>query len=180
MTRDTVRLPLEPLRRQVADATGRSPALVDITGVELAGNSLEVTFATPDEDVPVVDVVVEGPNGETETTPVRLDEPAGLKVHGELLRIEYAGRDAETNEILVSVDENEGGEWKTLLGCGQMWAVTTRRNGDAVTVTCHVETPGVEVDETEEADAVPTDPVDETGDETGDGEGGFLSNLGND
>ncbi|MDQ2054622.1 hypothetical protein [Halobellus sp. H-GB7] len=144
---DTARLPLEPLRRQVADATGRSASFIDVTGVEVDGNALEVTFQTPDEDVPVADVVVEGPNGRTGTTPVRLDTPSGVNVFGELLRIEYAGRDAETDEILVSVDQQVGDDWRTLLGCGQMWAVQTSHRGEDVTITCHVETPSDPDDE---------------------------------
>ncbi|WP_049986135.1 hypothetical protein [Halobellus rufus] len=154
--RDTVRLPLELLRRQVAEATGRSASFVDVTDVELDGNSLEVAFETPDEDVPVVEVVVEGPDGRTQTTSVRLDTPSGLKVFGELLRIEYAGRDAETGEILVSVDQRVGDDWRTLLGCGQMWAVETS-GGDDSPVTCRAETPR-RPDEEVEPDADDADP----------------------
>lgn len=145
---DTVRLPLEPLRKQVADATGNAASFLDITDVSLAETALEVTFEIPDADVPVVDVVVEGPNGQTDTTPAQLDQPSGLKVYGELLRIEYAGRDAETNEILVSVARRtDDGGWQTVLGCGQMWAVDIPRDGETVSVTCHVETPEAEVED---------------------------------
>jgi hypothetical protein len=183
---DTVRLPLEPLRQRVADVTGRSASFVDLTDVELAGNSLEVTYTTPDEDAPVVEVVVEGPSGETDATPVRLDTPSGLKVYGELLRIEYAGRDAETDEILVSVSQRTGDDWRTLLGCGQMWSVETDRGGETVGITCYAETPSAETED--EADAENTDESpdsDRSDDEQtteraskeGDGGGGFLGSL---
>ncbi|MGQ4555500.1 hypothetical protein [Halobellus sp. GM3] len=173
--RDTVRLPLEPLRRRVAEATGRSAPFVDLTDVELAENTLEVTFETPEEDVPIATVVVEGPDGRTDATPIRLDTPSGLRVHGELLRIEYAGRDAETDDILVSVDRRDGESWRTLLGCGQMWAVDTGQP-EAPNVTCRVETP----DRTEE-DAEADDSATEQPEESDDGDpadGGFLSSLG--
>ncbi|WP_435183694.1 hypothetical protein [Halobellus sp. EA9] len=183
---ETVRLPLEPLRRRVADATGESASFVELTGVDLTANTLEVTYTIPDEDVPVVEVIVEGPNGETDTTPVRLDAPAGLRVYGELLRIEYAGRDAETDEILVSVSHRRGDDWHTLLGCGQMWAVPTERNGESISLTCHVETPSVpeeedesdaEVDDEPEADQ-PDGPDADFSDEARESdEGGFLSGL---
>ncbi|WP_336023286.1 hypothetical protein [Halobellus salinisoli] len=153
--RDTVRLPLEPLRKQVADATGNAASFLDITDVAIDETALEVTFEIPDADVPVVDVVVEGPNAQTDTTPVRLDQPSGLKVYGELLRIEYAGRDAETNEILVSVARRSNDGWQTVLGCGQMWAVETSQGSDPVSVTCHVETPESEVSDPENEDDRP-------------------------
>ena len=151
--RDTVRLPLEPLRKQVADATGNTASFLDITDVGIEETALEVTFEIPDADVPAVDVVVEGPDGQTDTTPARLDQPSGLKVYGELLRIEYAGRDAETNEILVSVARRTDDGWQTILGCGQMWAVEASRNGDTVSVTCHVETPEAEIADAPEGEA---------------------------
>lgn len=185
---ETVRLPLEPLRRRVAEATGESASFVELTDVALAGNTLEVTYTIPDDDVPVVEVIVEGPNGETDTTPVRLDSPAGLKVHGELLRVEYAGRDAETDEILVSVARRRGDDWDTLLGCGQMWAVEIDREGETVSLTCHVETPSVPDEEDEEdegdeeaaGDAGEELDEDELEPEFDDGRGsdeGFLSGL---
>lgn len=184
---ETVRLPLEPLRRRVAEATGESASFVELTDVALAGNTLEVVYTIPDEDVPVVEVIVEGPNGETDATPVRLDSPAGLRVYGELLRVEYAGRDAETDEILVSVARRRGDDWQTLLGCGQMWAVETERDGETFSLTCHVETPTVpEEDEEDEADEGtdeddPEDDVEaelrEEFDDEREGEEGFLSGL---
>ncbi|RLM89359.1 hypothetical protein D3D02_09560 [Halobellus sp. Atlit-38R] len=177
---DTARLPLEPLRRQVADATGRSASFIDVTGVEVDGNALEVTFQTPDEDVPVADVVVEGPNGRTGTTPVRLDTPSGVNVFGELLRIEYAGRDAETDEILVSVDQQVGDDWRTLLGCGQMWAVQTSHRGEDVTITCHVETPSDPDDEdgdTAEPETGPTGSAAESDADAGSADDGGLLDL---
>jgi len=155
--RDTVRLPLEPLRQRVAEATGRSASFVDVTDVELDGNTLEISFSTPDEDVPVVEVVVESPDGSTDTTPVRLDTPSGLKIYGDLFRIEYAGRDAETDEILVSVARRAGENWQTVLGCGQMWAVEAAREGEPVSVTCRAETPSESTDSTGEEDARPSE-----------------------
>ena len=148
--RDTVRLPLEPLRQRVAEATGRSASFVDVTDVALDGETLEIAFSTPNEDVPIVEVVVEGPGESTDTTPVRLDTPSGLKIYGDLFRIEYAGRDAETDEILVSVARREGEDWRTVLGCGQMWALETARNGEAVSVTCRAETPSISEAEDED------------------------------
>jgi hypothetical protein len=144
---DSVRIPLEPLRARVADATGRSASYVDVRDVTVDGTTLEVTFTTPDEDVPVIEVVVEGPTGRIDTTPARLDSPFGLNVYGELIRVEYAGRDAETDEILVSVARRDGEEWRTLLGCGRMWAVDTTYEGEPVTVTCHAETPSSDAGE---------------------------------
>lgn len=166
---DSVRIPLEPLRARVADATGRSASYVDVRDVTVDGTTLEVTFTTPDEDVPVIEVVVEGPTGRIDTTPARLDSPFGLNVYGELIRVEYAGRDAETDEILVSVARRDGEEWRTLLGCGRMWAVDTTHEGDPVTITCHAETPSSHAEETEDDDS---DESDESG------EGGLLGGLG--
>jgi hypothetical protein len=174
--RDTVRLPLDPLRRRVASATGRSAPFVELKDVALTENALEVTFETPDADVPMVEVVVEGSDGRTETTPVRLDTPSGLQVHGELLRIEYAGRDAETDEILVSVDRRDGDEWRTLLGCGQMWAVETTEDDESVTFTCRVETPSAETGEGENDSDVDDDDVgSEISAEEDSSDEGFLS-----
>ncbi|MFB6252109.1 MAG: hypothetical protein ABEI27_10580 [Halobellus sp.] len=185
---DTVRLPLEPLRQRVADATGRSASFVDLTDVELAGNALEVTYSTPEEDVPFVEVVVKGPRGETDATPVRLDTPSGLKVYGELLRVEYAGRDAETDEILVSVSQRTGDDWRTLLGCGRMWSVETDHGSETIEITCYAETPSAEVEDEDDApERDDKDSIDagrgdeqqpaEPADQEGDGGGGFLSGL---
>jgi hypothetical protein len=156
---ETVRVPLEPLRERVADAAGRSASYVDVRNVEVDGTTLEVTFETPDTEVPVIEVVAEGPTGRIDTTPARLDSPFGLNVYGELLRVEYAGRDSETDEILVSVARQDGDEWQTLLGCGRMWAVETVYDGDPVTITCHAETPGA--DEEDDAEAVEEEPESE-------------------
>ena len=170
---DTVRIPLEPLRKRVADATDRSASYVDVQDVTVDGTTLEVTFATPDEDVPIIDIVVEGPTGRIDTTPARLDSPFGLNVYGELLRVEYAGRDAETDEILVSVSRRDGEEWRTVLGCGRMWAIETTYEGDPVTITCHAETPSAsEEDDEEDADAE----IEDTDDESG--SGGLLGGFG--
>jgi hypothetical protein len=174
--RDTVRLPLDPLRQRVAAATGRSAPFVELLDVEISENAIEVTFETPDADVPMIEVVVEGPDGRSDTTPVRLDTPSGLKVHGELLRIEFAGRDAETDEILVSVDQRDGDDWRTLLGCGQMWAVETTDDGESVTFTCRVETPSAETGEGEiDSDAVDEDDDSEQSAEDDSSDEGFLS-----
>jgi hypothetical protein len=156
---DSVRVPLEPLRERVADAAGRSASYVDIQDIDVDGTTLEVTFATPDEDVPVVEIVVEGPTGRIDTTPARLDSPFGLNVYGELLRVEYAGRDTETDETLVSVARQDGDEWQTLLGCGRMWAVETVYDGDPVTITCRAETPASDepADDTDESEEAPAD-----------------------
>lgn len=167
---ESVRVPLEPLRARVADAAGRSASYVDIQRVDVDGTALEVTFATPDEDVPVTEIVVEGPTGRIDTTPARLDSPFGLNVYGELLRVEYAGRDAETDEILVSVAHQDGDEWQTLLGCGRMWAVETVYDGDPVTITCRAETSSAD-EETETTDKGATESED------GDS-GGLLGGLG--
>jgi len=169
-TPESVRVPLEPLRERVADAAGRSASYVDIQGVDVDGTTLAVTFATPDEDVPVIEIVVEGPTGRIDTTPARLDSPFGLNVYGELLRVEYAGRDAETDETLVSVARQDGDEWQTLLGCGRMWAVETVYDGDPVTITCRAETPGSD-DEADDADESEDEPAD-------DGSNGLLGGLG--
>ena len=158
-TPDAVQVPLEPLRERVADAAGRSASYIDIQGVAVDGTTLEVTFATPDEDVPVIEIVVEGPTGRIDTMPARLDSPFGLNVYGELLRVEYAGRDAETDEPLVSVARQDGDEWQMLLGCGRMWAVETVYDGDPVTITCRAETPASddEADDTDESAEAPAD-----------------------
>jgi hypothetical protein len=172
---ETARIPLEPLRKRVADATGRSASYVDVQEVAIDGTTLEVTFTTPDEDIPVIDIVVEGPTGRIDTTPARLDSPFGLNVYGELLRVEYAGRDAETDEILVSVSRRDGEEWRTVLGCGRMWAIETTYEGDPVTITCHAETPSASDEDEEEEDAdaeIEDDPDDESGSE------GLLGGLG--
>jgi hypothetical protein len=169
---ETVRIPLEPLRNRVADAAGRSASYVDVQDVAVDGTTLEVTFATPDEDVPVIDIVVEGPTGRIDTTPARLDSPFGLNVYGELLRVEYAGRDAETDEILVSVSRRDGDDWRTVLGCGRMWAIDTTYEGDPVTVTCHAETPSASGDEEETDEVVADDSDDESGSD------GLLCGLG--
>ena len=166
---ETVRIPLEPLRKRVADATGRSASYVDVQEVAVDGTTLEVTFSTPDEDVPVIDIVVEGPTGRIDTTPARLDSPFGLNVYGELLRVEYAGRDAETDEILVSVARRDGEEWRTVLGCGRMWAIDTTYDGDPVTITCHAETPAASEEDDAEAE-------DDSDDESG--SDGLLGGLG--
>lgn len=164
---DTARIPLEPLRERVADATGRSASYVDVQEVAVDGTTLEVTFTTPDEDVPVVDIVVEGPSGRIDTTPARLESPFGLNAYGELLRVEYAGRDAETDEILVSVSRQDGEEWRTVLGCGRMWAIETTYDGDPVTIRCHAETPSASEDSDDGATAEPDD-----------GSGGLLGGFG--
>ena len=166
---DTVRIPLEPLRNRAADAAGRSASYVDVQDVAVDGTTLEVTFTTPDEDVPVIDIVVEGPTGRIDTTPARLDSPFGLTVYGELLRVEYAGRDAETDEILVSVARRDGEEWRTVLGCGRMWAIDTTYDGDPVTITCHAETPAASEEDDAEAE-------DDSDDESG--SDGLLGGLG--
>ena len=166
---DTARIPLEPLRKRVADATGRSASYVDIQEVAVDGTTLEVTFSTPDEDVPVIEIVVEGPTGRIDTTPARLDSPFGLNVYGELLRVEYAGRDAETDEIMVSVSRRDGEEWRTVLGCGRMWAIETTYDGDPVTITCHAETPSASEDEADDAEEEP---------DTESENGGLLGGLG--
>jgi hypothetical protein len=137
----TVQLPLELLRRHVAESAGLSASLVEVTDVRLDENALEVSFTLPAGDAPMVEVVVEHPDGRTDSTLVELREPAGLKVYGEAIRIEYAGRDSETGDVLVTVDQRRGDDWVTLLGCGQMWAVETERDGEPVRVTCHAETP---------------------------------------
>jgi hypothetical protein len=169
---ETVRIPLEPLRKRVADATDRSASYVDVQEVAVDGTTLEVTFVTPDEDVPVIHIVVEGPTGRIDTTPARLDSPFGLNVYGELLRVEYAGRDTETDEILVSVSQRDGEEWRTILGCGRMWAVETTYEGEPITVTCHAETPTAsEDDEAEEPNAEVEDDPDGDSD-------GLLGGLG--
>jgi hypothetical protein len=160
---DTVRIPLEPLRARVADATGRSPSYVDVQDVAVDGATLEVTFSTPSEDVPVVDIVVEGPTGRIDTTPARLDSPFGLDVYGELLRVEYAGRDTETDDTLVSVSKRDGKEWQTVLGCGRMWVVETMYEGESVSITCHAETPSASEDGEEAADSDSEDESDSDG-----------------
>ena len=170
---DTARIPLEPLRKRVADATGRSASYVDVQEVAVDGTTLEVTFSTPDEDVPVIDIVVEGPTGRIDTTPARLDSPFGLNVYGELIRVEYAGRDAETDEILVSVSRRDGEEWETVLGCGRMWAIETTHEGDPVTITCHAETPAASADDAEDDDQEDEDSGDDDS-----GSGGLLGGLG--
>ncbi|SFR73731.1 hypothetical protein SAMN04487947_4018 [Halogeometricum rufum] len=139
--RDTARVPLNALRRQVAEAAGVSASLVEIEGVEVDENALEVSYSLPAGDAPMIEVVVEHPDGRSDSTLVELREPAGLKVYGEAIRIEYAGRDSETGDVLVTVDQRRDDDWVTLLGCGQMWAVETERDGEPVRVTCHAETP---------------------------------------
>ncbi|SFR67085.1 hypothetical protein [Halogeometricum limi] len=139
--RETTRVPAHALQQQVAEAAGVSASLVDIEAVEVDGSTLEVTYSLPDGDVPMVEVVVDHPDGRTDSTLVELQEPAGLKVYGETIRVEYAGRDSETNDILVTVDQRRDDDWVTLLGCGQMWAVETERDGEPVRVTCHAKTP---------------------------------------
>src|SRR6056297_3305620 len=115
--RDTARVPLNALRRQVAEAAGVSASLVEIEGVEVDENALEVSYSVPAGDAPMVEVVVEHPDGRTDSTLVELREPAGLKVYGEAIRIEYAGRDSETGDVLVTVDQRRDDDWVTLLGC---------------------------------------------------------------
>lgn len=172
---DTARIPLEPLRKRVADATGRSASYVDVQDVTVDGTTLEVTFSTPDEDVPVIDIVVEGPTGRIDTTPARLDSPFGLNVYGELLRVEYAGRDAETDEILVSVSRRDSDEWRTVLGCGRMWAIDTTYEGETVTIRCHAETPSASEEEDED-DADSESKEEPTDDESGND--GLLGGFG--
>ena len=41
-------------------------------------------------------------------------------------------------------------DWRTVLGCGQMWALETARNGEAVSVTCRAETPSISEAEDED------------------------------
>lgn len=156
---NTVRVPLEPLRERVADAAGRSASYIEVRDVAVDGTTLEVTIDTPDENIPVVEIVVEGPTGRIDTTPARLDSPFGLNVYGELLRVEHAGRDAETDEILVSVARQDGEEWQMLLGCGRMWAVETVYDGDPVTITCRAETPSGS--DTEDDDGEADEPDDD-------------------
>ena len=151
--RDTARLPIHALQRQVADTVGVSASLVEIERVDVDDSTLSVEFSLPEGDVPIVEVVVDHPDGRTDSTLVELQEPAGLKVFGETIRIEYAGRDSETNDILVTVDQRRGDDWTTLLGCGQMWAVESERDGEPVRVTCHAETPRRPGDEDDGEDA---------------------------
>lgn len=153
--RDTARIPIHALQRQVADTVGVSASLVDIERVDVEESTLTVEFSVPEGDVPIAEVVVDHPDGRTDSTLVELQEPAGLKVYGETIRIEYAGRDSETNDILVTVDQQRGDDWVTLLGCGRMWAVESERDGEPVRVTCRAETPHRpdDEDETEADDA---------------------------
>ncbi|MDS0295050.1 hypothetical protein [Halogeometricum luteum] len=150
--RDTARVPIQALKRQVADAVGASASLVEIERVDVEESTLAVEYSLPTGDAPIVEVYVDHPDGRTDSTLVELGEPAGLKVYGETIRIEYAGRDSETNDVLVSVDQRRGDDWVTLLGCGQMWAVESERDGEPVRVTCHAETPRTDEDEADEAD----------------------------
>jgi hypothetical protein len=145
--RDTARVPIQALKRQVADAVGASASLVEIERVDVEESTLAVEYSLPTGDAPIVEVFVDHPDGRTDSTLVELNEPAGLKVYGETVRIEYAGRDSETNDVLVTVDQRRGDDWVTLLGCGQMWAVESERDGEPVRVTCHAETPRTDSDE---------------------------------
>lgn len=156
--RDTARVPIHALKRQVADTVGASASLVEIEQVDVEESTLSVEYSLPTGDAPIVEVFVDHPDGRTDSTLVELKEPTGLKVYGETIRIEYAGRDSETDDVLVTVDQRRGDDWVTLLGCGQMWAVESERDGDPVRVTCHAETPGTgdeedEADPAEESDA---------------------------
>lgn len=139
--RDTARVPIQALKRQVADAVGASASLVEIERVDVEESTLAVEYSLPTGDAPIVEVFVDHPDGRTDSTLVELGEPAGLKVYGETIRIEYAGRDSETGDVLVTVDQRRGDDWVTLLGCGRMWAVESERDGEPVRVTCHAETP---------------------------------------
>jgi hypothetical protein len=150
--RDTARVPIQALKRQVADAVGASASLVEIERVDVEESTLAVEYSLPTADAPIVEVYVDHPDGRTDSTLVELGEPAGLKVYGETIRIEYAGRDSETNDVLVSVDQRRGDDWVTLLGCGRMWAVESERDGEPVRVTCHAETPRADEDEVDEDD----------------------------
>lgn len=151
--RDTARVPIHALKRQVAEAVGASASLVEIERVDVEESTLAIEYSLPTGDAPIVEVFVDHPDGRTDSTLVELGEPAGLKVYGETIRIEYAGRDSETDDVLVTVDQRRGDDWVTLLGCGQMWAVESERDGEPVRVTCHAETPqtGDDANDAEEA-----------------------------
>lgn len=138
---DSVRLPLQSLRRQVADAAGIAASLVEVESVSVDGNALDVEFSYPDADVPIVEVVVEHPDGRRDSTTVELQRPAGLNVYGQTLRVEFVGRDSETGDVLVSVDRRVGDDWVTVLGCGREWAVETGPEDDPARVSCRARTP---------------------------------------
>jgi hypothetical protein len=139
--RDAVRIPLQSLRRQVADAAGVAASLVDVETVSVDGNALEVEYSYPDADVPIVDVVVEHSDGRRDSTTVELQRPAGLNVYGETLRVEFVGRDSETGDVLVSVDRRAGDDWVTVLGCGREWTVEPDSGDDPARISCYARTP---------------------------------------
>ena len=70
---------------------------------------------------------------------------------------------------MVSVARRDGEEWRTVLGCGRIWAIETTYDGDPVTITCHAETPSASEDEADDAEEEP---------DTESENGGLLGGLG--
>lgn len=139
-TRKSVRIPLGDLRQQVADSLGVAASLVDIHGIRIEDGALEVDASYPDgESVPVVELFVTDPDGNTESYVTELDGSKNLLIAGEDVLVELVDYDAERGEVFVSVKHRQDGELVTVLGCGEQWVIPVERDGEEQAVRCRIQ-----------------------------------------
>ncbi|KAB1185061.1 MULTISPECIES: hypothetical protein [Haloferax] len=139
-TRKSVRIPLGDLRQQVADSLGVAASLVDIHGIRIEDGALEVDASYPDgESVPVVELFVTDPDGNTESYVTELDGAKNLLIAGEDVLVELVDYDAERGEVFVSVKHRQDGEMVTVLGCGEQWVIPVERDGEERAVRCRIQ-----------------------------------------
>lgn len=139
-TRKSVRIPLGDLRQQVADALGVAASLVDIHEIRLEDGALEIEASYPDgESVPVVELFVTDPEGNTESYVTELAGSKNLLIAGEDVLVELVDYDRERGEVFVSVKHRQDGELVTVLGCGEQWVIPVERDGEEETVRCRIQ-----------------------------------------
>ncbi|QIB77744.1 hypothetical protein G3A49_06165 [Haloferax volcanii] len=138
--RESVRIPLGDLRQQVADSFGVAASLVEIHGIRLEDGALEVDASYPDgEDVPVVELFVTDPAGNTESYVTELDGAKNLLIAGEDVLVELVDYDPERGEVFVSVKHRQDGEMVTVLGCGEKWVIPVERDGVEESIRCRIQ-----------------------------------------
>lgn len=139
-TRKSVRIPLGDLRQQVADALGVAASLVEVHEIRLEDGALEVEASYPDgESVPVVELFVTDPDGQTESYVTELDGAKNLLIAGEDVLVELVDYDRNRGEVLVSVKHRQDGELVTVLGCGEQWVIPVERDGEEGRVRCRIQ-----------------------------------------
>ncbi|WP_411966306.1 hypothetical protein [Haloferax sp. YSMS24] len=139
-TRKSVRIPLGDLRQQVADALGVAASLVDIHEIRLEDGALEVETSYPDgESVPVVELFVTDPEGNTESYVTELEGAKNLLIAGEDVLVELVDYDKERGEVFVSVKHRQDGELVTVLGCGEQWVIPVERDGEEEMIRCRIQ-----------------------------------------